>query len=91
MLPHSSAILFLHKTLDGSHDMQHHLLLVVPPDDLDTQGAASSAPARLPGQPVVGVSVGVVSLQRRLVLGALPGHWEDASWAADQVVDRRVA
>ena len=84
-------ISILHKSLDGSHDMQHHLLLIMSPYDLNTQGAARGAPARLPGQPVVGVSVGVVSLQRRLVLGVLPGHREDASWAADQVVDRRVA
>ena len=66
--------LFVHQSLDGAHDMEHHLLLVVTPDDLNPQGAALSAPARLPGQPEVGVSVGVVSLQRRLVIGALPGH-----------------
>ena len=81
----------MHQTLDGAHDMQHHLLLVVTPDDLDPQGAARGAPARLSGQPEVGVSVGVVSLQRRLVLGALLGHRQDAGRAPNQVVDRRVA
>ena len=89
---HLDIFSFLHEILNHFHHMKHHLLLIVSPNDLNPQGTALRPAARLSGQAEGVVGVGrVVSLQRRLVPRALPAHWEDASRAANQVVDCCVA